>query len=203
MRKEEEKFRKKALTKESIREEIKNKREKLSREDVEDKSKLVKEKLFSLPEFQVAKTIAFYVALKKSNEVETEGMIKEALAMGKQVLVPIADLIENRIILSEIKNWDDLVPGSFGILEPLPEVRKIYPYEAVRLAIVPGVAFDLEGHRIGYGFGYYDKFLSSLTRYQTKIGLAFEFQVVEKLPNEEHDIRVGKVITEDRIIECE
>lgn len=201
MIREEEKFREKTVTKESIREEIKNKREKLSREDVEDKSKLVKEKLFSLPEFQAAKTIAFYVALKKSNEVETEGMIKEALTMGKQVLVPITDLIENRIILSEIKNWDDLVPGSFGILEPLPEVRKIYPYEAVRLAIVPGVAFDLECHRVGYGLGFYDSFLSKLTKYIPKIGLAFEMQIMENLPKESHDIKLDKIITEERIIE--
>ena len=201
MRKEEEKFREKTFTKESIREEIKRKREELSREEVEEKSKLIKENLFSLPEFQAAKTAAFYVALKKSNEVETEQMIKDSLAMGKQVLVPITDLIENKIFFSEITNYDDLVPGSFGILEPLPEVRKIYPYEAVRLAIVPGVAFDLEGHRIGYGLGFYDSFLSRLTKYIPKIGLAFEMQIMENLPEESHDVTLDKIITEERIIE--
>ena len=204
-RRDEETFdkEKEPVTKETLREEIKNNREKLSREEVEEKSKSIKEKLFSLPEFQSASTVAFYAALKKSNEVETEEMIKDALNLGKRVLVPITDLVENKIVLSEIKRFDDLAPGAFDILEPVAELRKILPYEAVRFAIVPGIAFDLNGHRIGYGLGYYDKFLSILTKYVTKVGLAFELQILEKLPNEDYDIRLDKIITEERIIECE
>lgn len=201
MRKTEEKFEKKEVTKEGLREEIKKSREKLSREGVEGKSKLIKEKLFSLPEFQFARTVAFYVALKKSNEVETEEMIKESLKLGKRVLVPVTDLVEDKIVFSEIKNFDDLVPGPFDILEPMPEVRKIFSTEAIMLIVIPGVAFDLHGHRIGYGLGFYDKFLSKLTKHVTKVGLAFELQIVENLPKEDHDIRLDKIITEDRIIE--
>ena len=197
MRDEEEKFQKKI----NLREDIKNTREKLPREEVEEKSNLIKENLFSLPEFKSAHTVAFYVSLKKSNEVETEEMIKSALRMKKKVLVPITDLIENKLVFSEIKKFDDLAPGAFDILEPVPEIRKIFPYEAIRLVVVPGIVFDLLGHRIGYGFGFYDRFLSQLTKYVIKIGLAFEMQIVEKLPNESHDAKVDKVITEKRIIE--
>lgn len=199
---EEEKFKEKEINKESLREQIRRKRQKLSREEIEGKSKLIKEKLFSLPEFQSARTVAFYVAMKKSNEVETEEMIKESLKLGKRVLVPITDLVEDKIAFSEIKSFDDLVPSTFDILEPVPELRKIFPHEAIRLAIVPGIVFDLHGHRIGYGLGFYDKFLSQLTKYVTKIGLAFEFQIVGKLPNESHDITLDKLISEERIIEC-
>lgn len=199
---EEEGFEEKKITKELLREQIRRNRQKLSREEVEEKSKLIKEKLFSLSEFQSARTVAFYVAMKKSNEVETEGMIKESLRLGKRVLVPITDLVEDKLVFSEIKNFDDLLPSTFDILEPAPELRKILPYESIRLIVVPGLVFDLHGHRIGYGLGFYDKVLSQLTKYVTRIGLALELQVVEKLPNEDHDVRLDKIITEERIVEC-
>ncbi len=198
---EEERFEEKKITKEFLREQIRRKRQKLSREEVEEKSKSIKEKLFSLSEFQSARTVAFYVAMKKSNEAETEEMIKESLRLGKRVLLPITDLVEDKIVFSEIKSFDDLLPSTFDILEPAPEFRKILPYEAIRLVVVPGLVFDLHGHRIGYGLGFYDKLLPQLTKYVSKIGLAFELQVVEKLPNEDHDIRLDKIITEERIIE--
>jgi len=201
-RKQEETFEEKLITKDSLRESIKNQRKELSREEIEERSKLINEKLFSLDEFQSAHTVAFYVALKKNNEVETEEMIKEALKLGKHVLVPITDLVEDKIIFSEIKSFDDLVPSTFDILEPMPELRRILPYEAIRLVVVPGIVFDLDGHRVGYGLGFYDKVLAELTKYVTKIGLAFELQVVEKLPNESHDIKLDKIVTEERIIYC-
>ncbi len=203
-RKSEEKFNKKKekkVTKESLRAEIKAKREKLLAEEVKEKSRLIKEKLFSLPEFKSAHTVAFYADLKESKEVETGEMIKESLEMGKRVLIPITDLIGKKLVFSEIRKLEDLSPGTFDILEPIPELRKILPYEAIRLIVVPGVAFDLHGHRIGYGLGFYDRCLSKLTRYVTKIGLAFELQIVDKLPREDHDIKLNKVITEERIIE--
>jgi 5-formyltetrahydrofolate cyclo-ligase len=199
---EEEIFEEKKITKEFLREQIRRKRQKLSREEVEEKSKSIKEKLFSLPEFQSARTVAFYVAMKKSNEVETEEMIKECLKLGKRVLVPITDLVEDKIVFSEIKSFDDLLPSTFEILEPVPELRKILPHEAIRLIVVPGIVFDLHGHRIGYGLGFYDKMLPQLTKYVSRIGLAFELQVVEKIPNEIHDAKLNKIITEERVIEC-
>ena len=202
MRNEEEMFKGRKITKETLRLEIRRMRERLTSEQVEEKSKLIKEKLFSLPEFQSARTVAFYAAFKKSNEVGTEEMIKEALKMGKTVLVPITDTIEDKIVFSEIKNVDDLAPGTFDILEPIPELRKIFANEAIRLIVVPGIAFDLQGHRIGYGLGYYDKFLSGLAKYVTKVGLAYEFQVAQEIPVEGHDIRLDKIITEERVIEC-
>lgn len=203
MTNEEEGFEEKKISKEFLRERIRRKRQQLSREEVGEKSKLIEEKLFSLPEFQSARTVVFYVAMKKSNEVETEEMIKESLKLGKRVLVPITDLVEDKIVFSEIKSFEDLIPSTFDILEPMPEIRKILPYEAIRLIVVPGIVFDLQGHRIGYGLGFYDKVLPQLTKYVSRIGLAFEMQVVEKLPNEDYDVRLDKIITEERIVECE
>lgn len=198
----EEDFKKQRITKDSLRREIKRKRDNLTPDEVNEKSKLVKEKLLSLPEFKSARIVAFYASFKKSNEVETEEMIKEAMTMGKTVLVPVTDTVEDKIVFSEIKSLDDMAPGTFDILEPVPEMRKIFPNEAIRLIVVPGIVFDLEGYRIGYGLGYYDKFLSGLAKYVTKVGLAYDFQVVEKIPVEGHDVRLNKIITDERIIEC-
>ncbi len=200
MRKKEEAFGK--PTKEFLRKEIKEKRNRLSEREVQEKSKLIKETLFSLPEFKSAHTITFYVSKKEDREVDTEEMIKGSLKIGKRVLIPVVDTLEKKLVFSELKRYEDLVPSTFGILEPLPELRKILPASATRLVVVPGVVFDLHGHRIGQGAGYYDRFLESLSRYVIKIGLSFELQIVEELPKEDHDMKLDKIITEDRAIEC-
>ena len=90
--------------------------------------------------------------------------------------------------------------GKKGILEPKKEYYRLFPPEDIDLIIIPGVVFDLSGNRIGRGFGYYDNFLGKVCSSAEIIALAFEMQIVKKIPNDKNDIPVHKIITEKRII---
>ena len=99
-----------------------------------------------------------------------------------------------------IIDFDSLIPsGRFGILEPI-ELAKI-TYKSIDMVLVPGVIFDKNGYRLGYGLGYYDRFLNKLPK-AVKVGLCFDFQVMDKVPREEHDIPVDYIVTDKEIIEC-
>ena len=181
--------------KEKLRKEIKEKRRKQTKEDNRKKSKEIKEKLFSLSEYKDAGTVLFYVSY--DGEVNTWEMIKEALN-DKKVIVPISNIEDETLSLSVLDSWDDLELGSYDILEPKKEyIRKII-VDKIDLIIVPGVAFDLSGNRMGHGKGYYDKLLEK-TKAIT-VGLAFEFQLFENIPREPHDKPVDIIITEKQII---
>jgi 5-formyltetrahydrofolate cyclo-ligase len=185
------------------REKFKSLRMRLSREEVLAKSALIKKLLFGLPEFAGAKTIAFYVAKQSSKEVETEGMIKESLAMGKRVLVPVVDKAARKILFHELRDYSELAPGAFGILEPKPTCRRLVPARESDIVIVPALAFDLRGHRLGYGGGYYDRLLRDLASNKPSplfIGLAYELQVVSRLPRTPLDVPVNILVTEKRVL---
>jgi 5-formyltetrahydrofolate cyclo-ligase len=127
-------------------------------------------------------------------------MIKDCLANKKNVIVPITDKKNKRLILSKLEKWDDLSPGVYNILEPRKEKIKEASIDEIDLIIVPGVGFDEKGNRIGHGIGFYDKLLKdSKSKF---IGLAFEFQVIKNIPIEKHDIKMDKIVTEKRIIIC-
>jgi len=143
------------------------------------------------------------VAKKSDGEVETEQMIRDFLEIGKKILIPITDKPHRRLIFSELRDYDaELTLGTFNIQEPKREYRRIIPPNQTALVTVPGIVFDLRGYRLGYGFGYYDRFLSSLNVETPTIGLAFEFQIENKVPIENHDIPVHRIITEKRVIDC-
>jgi len=188
------------MKKESIRKKILSLRNSQSPFQAITKSHRIKERLFISPEFIKAKTIMFYVSTK--DEVKTESMIKYALELGKKVVVPISDLKKKTLHLSEIKDFDnELEPGAFNILEPKKDFLRPVSPEQVDLVIVPGVAFDENGDRIGYGMGFYDRFLSSLKRCIPVIGLAYDFQIVDEIPVDDKDVTVNIVVTEEKIIE--
>jgi 5-formyltetrahydrofolate cyclo-ligase len=188
-----------AFSKDEIRERILGIRRRLLRMEIEEKSRRIKEKLFGTHEFKGAEVILFYVS--HDNEVSTEGMIKDSLKFWKKVAVPVTIKEEGKILLFELRDYErELERGAFGILEPKASLRREISPEEIELAIIPGVVFDLRGYRVGYGGGYYDRFLPNVKR-SFLIGLAFEEQIVEVIPDEAHDIRVDKVITEERIIE--
>ena len=181
--------------KNKIKESILEKRNSLSKEEIAEKSKKIKDLLFNLSQFKNSKTAMFFVSF--SSEVSTHEMIRSSLGK-KNVVVP--KLAGGEIEPSVIIDFDNLIQsGKFGILEPI-ELMKI-AYKNIDLVLVPGAAFDLEGHRIGYGLGYYDKFLKKVPK-AVKIGLCFGFQVVDKIPNKEHDVPVDLIITEEKIVEC-
>ena len=182
-----------------IRKELIVKRKKMSKKEVLEKSRLLKKRLFEIDEFKQASTILFYVSY--GNEVYTHDMIKESISKGRHIVVPISDKENRRLILSEFGEWNNLEPGSYGILEPRKDKMKEIPVGKVDLIIVPGVGFDEKGNRLGHGKGYYDNLLRNSTK-ALHIGLAFEFQLVDEIPVEDHDMKVDKIVTEGRIINC-
>ena len=178
-----------------LKQQILEKRSLLSKEDIGKKSALIKNSLFNLEQYKNSKAIMFFASI--GNEVNTHDMIRQALK-NKTVIVP--KVFHHGIEPSVIISFDNLIAaGKFKIPEPI-EAMKI-AYKNIEMVLVPGIAFDKEGHRVGYGFGYYDRFLHHVPR-AVKVGLAFDFQIVDKVPKEPHDLPVEIIVTEDRVIDC-
>lgn len=155
----------------------------------------VQKKLFSLAAFKKARVVCFYVSLPY--EVDTTAMIDEALEKGKRVLVPRADRKNKRLSLYEIHDRrGDLEKGSYGILEPRLGCKAFKSLETMDCLIVPGIGFDKKNNRLGNGAGYYDRFLKKIGAEVFKIGLAFSFQMVSKIPTEDHDVKMDVVVTD-------
>lgn len=151
--------------------------------------------LWNLDAYRRAGRLMTYVAFKK--EVQTETIIREALSQGKQVAVPLCSKPERRLIASRLLDFPgDLAAGTWGIPEPRPEALRPLDPKTLDLVLVPGVGFDRQGYRLGYGGGYYDRFLRRLAPGCLCVGLAFSLQVVDELPREHHDRPVDLVITE-------
>lgn len=193
--------------KRKIRQEFLKKRNNLSRDEIKSKSEKIEKELFSLPEFQRAKTVMFYVSFR--SEVETEKMTRNALKLKKKIVIPVVH--GEKIVVSEIKNLKkELTKGSFGIKEPKKEFRRRVNQKEIDLVVVPGVVFDKRGGRLGYGRGYYDRFLRSKSiksrmsrsRQCALIGLAFDLQIARKIPLVKGDMKVDKIVTESGIVDC-
>ena len=181
------------LKKENLRKEILKKLRDISGEEKERKVEGLKEKLFSSEEFKKAKCVMFYVS--KDYEVDTHKMIDESIAMGKKVVVPITLKEEKTLRPSELRDRKrELVKGHYGIHQPHEKHIRPVPLEEVDLMVVPGIAFDKSGHRLGHGGGYYDRFLEKAPPTVFTVGLAFSFQIVDELPRHDTDIPVDKVI---------
>lgn len=166
------------------------------------KSYKIKQKLFSLPEFKESSKAVFYMALPQ--EVQTKDMVREAIGLGKKIILPRIAPAGDTLMLSEVKDIEEeLKMGSFGILEAKEEFYRPVALTEVNLIILPGVVFDLQGHRIGFGKGFYDKLLCKANQPIFTIGLAFDFQLIPKIPALRHDVKMGKIITEKRIISCQ
>lgn len=157
------------------------------------KSDIIKKRLFREEIYKKAKLVMFYVSLKE--EVDTLPMIDEALKAGKRVCVPVILKEEMKLIAGEIRNRkSDLEKQHFGIYQPKKDRVSEVPLQDIDLVIVPGIAFDRNNVRLGRGHGYYDRFLSGLPEKAKTIGLAFNFQILENLPQDSHDIPVWKTI---------
>lgn len=180
--------------KHKIRSHIKEKLKNHSDLEKTKKSGIIRNRLFNEEVFKEARVVMFYVSLK--DEVDTLSMIDEAIEIGKRVCVPVIFKEEKRLIAGEIKDRTaDLEKQHFGIYQPKTGHVKEVPLEDIDLIIVPGIAFDKNNFRLGRGHGYYDRFLCSLPDKTKTVGLAFDFQVVDHLPCDSHDIPVWKTIT--------
>lgn len=184
--------------KRAIRKGILKKRDEISPDIKAVKDSLIKQRLFSLPEFIAAKTVFFYASFR--SEVETLSMIKESLKIGKKIVLPKVDKERHRLKLHEIKDISELSPGYIGIPEPSLSGERLVTLDDIELVIIPGAAFDYSGNRLGYGAGYYDILLSEGNRKVPVIALAYEEQLVDKIPSEVHDVKVDMIVTDKRVI---
>jgi len=180
-------------TKKDVRNYIKNIKNSMNSQEVIEKSVQIQNLLMEQEEYKKAENIYIYV--NYNQEVITTDIIRMSLLAGKNVYVPKVynDAIKFHLIHSF---EDDLAPGAYGILEPVSDVT-----DDLRdgLLIMPGLAFDLEFHRIGYGGGYYDKYLA-LPNSHLKLALAYDFQIFDLITTDEFDRKVDVIITQDLVI---
>lgn len=161
--------------------------------------KTIFENLINSNFYNEAKSIFIFISY--GSEVDTIRIIEHSLKTGKEVYVPktYKDIKEMKAV--KITNLTNMVKDKMGILEPI-DVSKDSIGESFDLIIMPGVAFDFFGNRIGYGGGYYDKYLSSYKEKTEKVALAYHMQLLNKIETEEHDIKVDYIITEKNIIKA-
>ncbi len=167
---------------------------------VRTRSAAIWERLSVLEEFAAASWLLLYVS--KGREVDTHGLIQQLLAMGRHVCVPKYDETTKRYLLSELRDFkSELAEGKFKILEPKPEAVRPIDIDNVEILVVPGLAFDESGNRLGRGMGYFDRILRDARR--PVVGLAYDFQVVKEIPAETYDVRVDFIVTETRTLKCQ
>ena len=185
------------LVKSVIRKEINEKRKNLSPTEIVDKSIAIIDNLMGLKEYEEADDIYTYVNYQ--NEVITTDLIEQTIAKGKRIYVP--KVIGNEMNFFRIVTIDDLVEGYKGILEPKEGLDKpgLFNNNYNKIMIMPGLAFDINMHRIGYGGGFYDKYLDWNPMF-TKIAICYDFQVLDEIPYEAFDQQPDIIITEERII---
>jgi 5-formyltetrahydrofolate cyclo-ligase len=171
-------------------------------QEVTGKSQAIYERVLSLQVFQEAEYPFIYFSM--GNEVQTERLIRSCIEMGKYVSIPVTLVEERRMVAAHIMDVDDLVEtGKYRIREPRVGTYELVEPISIDLVIAPGIAFDAMGRRIGYGGGYYDRFLLLVRASTPVVGLAYESQIVYDIPVEQHDMSVDIIVSEKRIIDCE
>jgi len=186
-----------SLLKERIRRELLEKRRSMAFEDVYRMSLRIQKRFLKSRLFRSAARLSLYSSFQ--NEALTDDIFQEAAKEGKEVYYPrVVDGEDRHLAFFKVAELKGLSPGRYDILEPPEKDERIDP-AAFDLVVVPGVAFDKHGSRLGYGKGYYDRALKAFNC--GIIGLAYDFQVLEtEIPAESHDVRVSVIITEKRII---
>ncbi|MFO8078646.1 MAG: 5-formyltetrahydrofolate cyclo-ligase [Thermoplasmatota archaeon] len=187
------------IDKKILRKKLSCQRRKKSTGFIQRNSKLITKELMNLPIFDKSKHILFYVSY--NGEVYTHQIIKESIRCNKETYVPLSITKTHSLQISKLNHFTDLKPGAYGILEPIKEKQQLMPIKILDLIIVPGVAFDTKGNRIGQGGGYYDWLLNQSNA--TSVALTFDFQIIPSIPTEAHDQTVDYIITEKQIIDCD
>lgn len=172
-------------------------RDQLPASERRHRSLLIARWLCSSAWYRQSKDVLTYLSVR--SEVDTRPIVEMAWQDGKRVWAPKTNRQEQTMDFIEIRQWTDVIPGSWGIEEPAqtqPSFTAVVPPERTALLLVPAVAFDRRGFRIGYGGGYYDRFLDRASHRFLTIGLAFDMQLLPWVPAEAHDWPVDGVLTE-------
>ena len=183
--------------KKEIRAKILKMRQALPKEEVREKSLRIMRRIEETETFKNADNLLAYIDFR--GEVATGTLIEKAWELGKKVYVP--RVAGKEMEFYQIHSFEDLEKGAYGILEPKKECPV---YEAgegqTTLAILPGSVFDEKKNRVGYGGGFYDRFLENLRKDAVTIGIAFDLQIFDEVPKEPHDAQLDYIVTESRIL---
>ena len=180
-----------------IRRRVLAQRSAMTKAEAKQKGEAILGRLMSTDLYRQARCLSCYVSVK--NEADTLGLIRVALDGERRVGVPLVGG-GGKMALVEIRSLSDLHPAPFDLLEPRGPGLTEIPPEAFDLVIVPGLAFDRQGNRTGFGGGYYDRFLARATA--PKVALAYDFQVIDGVPADPHDVRMDYLVTEAEICVC-
>lgn len=187
--------------KDSLRKELLGRRDTIPPGVRRVKDRMIQERLTALDEFRNADMILFFASFR--TEVDTFALMKESLDKGKRIALPKVDKENHILVLYEIKNIDELSSGYMAIPEPSVNTgERRCTINDMDLVIIPGAGFDPAGGRIGYGGGYYDMLLGEMKKDIPVIAPAFEEQIVDSVPTESHDVKIGMIVTDSRVIRC-
>ncbi len=180
----------------SLRRSAKQSRVRVSEGERATWSGAIRGRLIALDKWRAAGTVALYAPI--AGEADVLPLVEKARGSGKRVVFPRANTAAGSLEFFEVCSALELRPGAYGVPEPPAEEAKRISAGQIDLLVLPGLAFDLEGRRLGFGGGYYDRLLGSSPR--PAIGVAFESQIHTTLPDEDHDCGVDVVVTEARSI---
>ena len=186
------------MEKEKARRIVQRKIARLTKKERSEKAKAIEKRLFSFSDFQKGQVIMFFVGM--ADEVDTRNMVARALNVGKTVALPRTYIKSGSFKAFEIKSLVELVPGTYGILEP-PETLPIAPAR-IDFIVVPARAYDRRGNRLGRGKGFYDRFLAEKDLTAVRCGVAFDCQIFSHLAHSQFDEPVDIIITESEVIRC-
>lgn len=169
----------------------------LAQEEVQALSEAIQDRILKSRIFRTGSAVMVYMPIK--NEVRTERLIRNCLASGKTVLLPrVVDAESMEAV--PVRNLDtDLRSGAMGIMEPDPSIPAADP-EIIDLVILPGIAFDRRGYRLGFGAGYYDRFIPRLRKDCFLLAPAYSFQVLDHIPAGPYDQPVHWIVTEKEVL---
>ena len=166
---------------------------------IKKNSDIIKDKLLQMDCIKNSNTIMLY--LDFNNEVITDNLIKELISLDKIVASPITIIKEKKLIPCQITDLENGIQyGAYNIREPKPDCSPEINIKDIDVVIVPAVAYDINGFRLGYGGGFYDRFLENIREDAVTIGVAFDLQIFNEVPKEPHDAQLDYIITESRII---
>lgn len=180
--------------KSELRKELLKTRNSLSESDWSKKSVQIMARLKSIKQFEEAEIIHCYISMNQRKEVDTQLFIQELLSQKKKVLVPVTDFEKMQLNTVELNSFDDLTTNKWGVMEPKNPIETTLKAD---LMIVPLLGADLKFNRLGYGKGFYDRFLKNQSG--TKIGLLFEGFLLSKIPVEAFDEKLDILVTEKSV----
>jgi 5-formyltetrahydrofolate cyclo-ligase len=186
------------LNKKELRKHVLSVRGQMDSKVREEKSRKIVEQLLNFPIIKDVNLIFSFLSF--GNEVDVRPFLEESIRVGKKIAIPKAWLKDRIMIPYLFAGWDSLKPGLYGILEPDPDTAQKVTHEEIDAVIVPGVAFDQKGGRLGYGGGFYDRYLAGFKKCPPLIAVCFSEQLLDQVPVKSHDYKVDYIVTENGIL---